>query len=421
MHAKDRAVGRAGQSGRAWRRRLAVVLAAGAAAAVPFSAAGAAEGSGSASGPVVKVGMIYALSGPVSTGSDAEDALLASVEAFNKRGGVGADGARLEAVVCDSRGDANQEVACARELVDEGVVATLNDLTFNNPAGVVEVLEAAGIPRVGVGPTNLAEFTSVLSYPVSAGPVAGYVGNAVGFEEDDNTTICLARTDAPTGATFKAFIEPMFNAVGVEIVCDVEVATGATDYTPYIAELQQSDPDAVLISHTDAVTTQLIAAMSQLNAQIPLGGNPGSFALETMRKYDDLTDGTVLSDSYPYPSRANAKNFPGLKRFFADMKASGFKVPELTTRHFSPWIATLAFAQVTEGLDEFTPQTVVQVLESAQDVDLLGLIPPWTPSTPGFSVFESSSNHFVYVSRFNGKNIVTDPNPVDVTQYIAAG
>jgi ABC-type branched-subunit amino acid transport system substrate-binding protein len=421
MHAKDRVVVRVGRAGRGWRRRLVALLTVAAAAAVPAGAAGAAEGSGSASAPVVKVGMIYALSGPVSTGSDAKDALLASIEAFNKRGGVGANGARMEAFVCDSRADANQEVACARQMVDEGVVATLNDLTFNNPAGVVEVLDAAGIPRVGVGPTNLAEFTSPLSYPVSAGPVAGYVGNAVGFEEDGNTKICLARTDASTGATFKAFIEPMFTAVGVEILCDVEVATGATDYTPYVAELQQSDPDAVLISHTDAVTTQLIAAMAQLNAQIPLGGNPGSFALDTMKKYDDLTDGTVLSDSYPYPVRANVKNFPGLKRFFADMKASGLKVSELTTRHFSPWMATLAFTQVTKDLDEFTPQTVVQALETAQDVDLLGLIPPWTPSTPGFSVFESSSNHFVYVSRFNGKTIVTDPNPVDVTQYIDAG
>ena len=421
MHAKDRVGVRAGQSDGGWRRRLVVVLAVAAAVALPCSAVGAAEGSGSASAPVVKVGMIYALSGPVSTGSDAKDALLASIEAFNKRGGAGANGARLEAVVCDSRADANQEVACAREMVDEGVVATLNDLTFNNPAGVVEVLEAAGIPRVGVGPTNLAEFTSELSYPVSAGPVAGYVGNAVGFKEDGNTKVCLARTDASTGATFKPFIEPMFTAVGVEIVCDVEVATGATDYTPFIAEVQQSDPDALLISHTDAVTTQLIAAMAQLNAEIPLGGNPGSFALDTLKKYDDATDGTVLSDSYPYPSRANVKSFPGLKRFYADMKASGLKASEVTTRHLSPWIATLAFTQVTKDLDEFTPETVVGALESAQDVDLLGLTPPWTPSTPGFSVFESSSNHFVYVSRFNGKTIVTDPTPVDVTQYISAG
>ena len=53
-----------------------------------------------------------------------------------------------------------------------------------------------------------------------------------------------------------------------------------------------------------------------------------------------------------------------------------------------------------------------------KDVDLLGLTPPWTPSTPGFSVFKSSSNHYVYISRFNGKDIVTNKTPIDVTQYI---
>ena len=62
----------------------------------------------------------------------------------------------------------------------------------------------------------------------------------------------------------------------------------------------------------------------------------------------------------------------------------------------------------TKGLDSFTPATVVGALETVKDVDLLGLAPPWTPSTPGFSVFTSSSNHFVYVSRFNGKDIVTE-------------
>jgi hypothetical protein len=93
-------------------------------------------------------------------------------------------------------------------------------------------------------------------------------------------------------------------------------------------------------------------------------------------------------------------------------------VSKLKTSYFAPWISTLAFVNVTKGLSEFTPQTVVQALQSAKDVDLLGLTPPRTPSTPGVSVFKSSSNHYVYVSRFNGKEVVTNKTPIDVTQYI---
>ena len=73
--------------------------------------------------------------------------------------------AKLEADVCDSRGDANGEVTCARQMVDDGVVATLNDLTFNNPAGVNDVLEGAKIPRIGIGGTDISEFQSTVSYP----------------------------------------------------------------------------------------------------------------------------------------------------------------------------------------------------------------------------------------------------------------
>ena len=213
----------------------------------------------------------------------------------------------------------------------------------------------------------------------------------------------------------------MFAAVGVDIVCDVAVATGATDYTPYIAEVQRANPDALLISHSKDVGTQLIAAMAQLNAKIPLGGNPGTFDINTLRKYKDITKGTVLSESFPYPSKNNVKNFPGLKKFFADMKASGKKTldpADIRTTAFGPWIAALAFTNVTKDVDSFSNASVVQALQSAKDVDLEGLTPPWTPSTPGFSVFKSSSNHNVYVSRFDGKKVVTDAEPIDVTQYV---
>jgi branched-chain amino acid transport system substrate-binding protein len=424
MGAKGRVGERTSHGGSRPTRRVRFVVLATlvAALAIPLSAASVSAQSTTTSGSAtVKVGMITSLTGPLAANPEVKDALLAAVAAFNKRGGVGTNHAKLQAVVCDSKGDANGEVDCARQMVDDGVVATLNDLTFNNPAGVVDVLEGAGIPRIGIGGTDISEFGSSVSYPISAGVIAAYLGTAVGFEQAGDTKICLMRTDAPTGATFRGFLTPSFTAIGVDITCDVAVATGSTDYAPYIAQIQQEDPQAVLISHTDAVTTQLIGAMAQLNAKIPLGGNPGSFKLETLRKYPEITKGTVLSDSFPYPSQANTKAFPGLKQYFADMKASGkssLSQAKLKSADFGPWMSTLGFVNVTKSLDTFSPETVIGALKSAKDVDLLGLTPPWTPSTPGFSVFTSSSNHYVYISKFDGKNIVTNKTPVDVTQYI---
>ena len=162
--------------------------------------------------------------------------------------------------------------------------------------------------------------------------------------------------------------------------------------------------------------------MAQLNAKVPLGGTRDRSRSETLRKYPGHHEGHGARRTRSrIPSQANAKNFPGLKQYFADMKASGksgLSQAKLKPHDFGPWIATLAFVNVTKALDSFTPETVVGALKTAKDVDLLGLTPPWTPSTPGFSVFTSSSNHYVYISQFDGKNIVTNKTPIDVTQYI---
>jgi ABC-type branched-subunit amino acid transport system substrate-binding protein len=305
-------------------------------------------------------------------------------------------------------------------MVDEGVVATIADLTYNNPSGVVEVLEAAQIPRIGVNETNLSEFQSTVSYPVSSGLVAGYVGDAVALGKRGDDKVTLVRTDAPTGTGFRAFIAPPFEDAGVEIVGDVAIATGSTDYSPYVSDAQRNDANAILLSIGFQSAAQFIAAMEQLNADLPLAGLPGTFTLETLRKFKSLTKGTLLADSYPYPALNNVKRFPGLKQFFADMKASGkeeLKPTKLKPITFSPWISLLGFVNVTADVDTITKESTLDALKTVQNVDMDGLVPPWTPSTPGYSLFKSSSNHFVYISRFDGKNVITEAKPIDISGY----
>jgi ABC-type branched-subunit amino acid transport system substrate-binding protein len=401
------------------RATTALLAVATALLVIPLPTAGASVPGAAASGPVVKVGMIAPITSPTAANPDQGEAFKAAVAAFNKRGGLGTNGARLQAVVCDTKGDANGEVDCARKLVDEGVVATMNDLAYNNPSGVQEVLQSAAIPRIGLGVTG-TEGDASLIYPLSTGIVGAYQADAVGFEKRGKTKVVLVRTDAATGGGFKGFISPSFNEAGVEVVGDVAIATGSTDYAPYVADIQRSDPDAVLLAIDDTSAAQLIAAMEQLNYKVLLGGHPGTFPLDVLRKFKDTTKGALLSESFPYPSQNNVKSFPGLGQFFTDMKASGKEIldpKKIQPTSLYPWMSTLAFVNATKGVDNFTKESVVQALETAKDVDLMGLAPPWTPSTPGFSFFGSVSNHFVYVSRFDGKNVVTEKEPIDVTQY----
>src|SRR6476469_48200 len=196
--------------------------------AVPLGQAGASTGSGKSATTVIKVGMLAPISSLTAANPDQGEAFKAAVAAFNKRGGLGKNGAKMEAVVCDTKGDPNGEVGCARTLVDEGVVATISDLAYNNPAGVDDVLQSAGIPQVGVSSTGVG--TTSLSFPLSTGIVGAYMGDAVGFKDRGKTKVVLVRTDAATGAGFADFLRPYFKQAGVDIVGDVAIATGSTDY-----------------------------------------------------------------------------------------------------------------------------------------------------------------------------------------------
>ncbi len=105
---------------------------------------------------------------PVLSLIDQVDAAEASVEAFNSRGGIG--GHCMELTSCDTGLDPNGEVDCARQLVDDGMVATVHDTTAANPAGVIEATEPAGLPRIGISPGS-EELSASNSFPIGAGGV----------------------------------------------------------------------------------------------------------------------------------------------------------------------------------------------------------------------------------------------------------
>ncbi|MSO79025.1 MAG: hypothetical protein EXQ79_05410, partial [Acidimicrobiia bacterium] len=271
------------------RRTLVFVgVVALAAAVLPVSAASGTVRRGK-SGQVVKIGVISPIESP--SVSDPLDGLTleAAVDYFNKKGGAGANGVKLEAVVCDSGADANREVACARQMVDEGVVATVGDLTFINPSGVVEVLEAAGIPRIGLSAGDASQFGSSVSYPVSAGPVGEMVTAAVGFAKKGAKTVAVVSVETPTAGALMSLITGPFEKAGLEVVGRVPITDSATDYSPYVSEAQRLDADAVLIVTGEAQAAQFVAASEQLNAKYIIGGLTPSFSLDTLRGHTSLT------------------------------------------------------------------------------------------------------------------------------------
>ena len=76
--------------------------------------------------------------------------MVASVDALNDSGGINGHPLKLEQ--CDSKGDPNTEVECAKKMVNDKVVATLGDGTFYSSArpsrsSPTQASPASGSPR----------------------------------------------------------------------------------------------------------------------------------------------------------------------------------------------------------------------------------------------------------------------------------
>jgi hypothetical protein len=348
------------------------------------------------------------------------DAIKAATKYFNKQGGAGTQHARIEPVICDTHGDANGEVACARQMVDEGVAAVLGDLILYNAAGVTDVLEQAQIPRIGLSASNPADFSSPIAYPVSAGPLGEIVGAVAGLDKVGDSKIALVQTETPTASSLPPLLKPPFAKIGAEFLDPVLVGQGETDYSTFVANVQSEGADAAVLLLSEQAAAQFVASTAQLQPGFRLSGLSPSFTIDVLRKYKDVTKGMVLANSFPYPTANNVGRFPGLKTYFGAMKAGGISLKELKTASLRIWVAMLGFVRTSATLDTVTKETVLGALGTVQHLDMDGLIPAWTPSTPGYGLFKRISNHFVYVMTFDGKNVATKKTPIDVAQYFSS-
>jgi len=406
---------------RVFRKAVGVIAAVTAATAlIPLAAADGATSAQSSSG-TIKVGSIISATNP-SGGlalPQAVQALKASIAGFNKRGG--ANGQKFQLDFCDAAGDANKEADCARKMVSDHVVATLDDFTYNNSATTAKILENGKIPRIGINLADVSEFSSPVSWPLSAGPIAYFVTMGQAMIKAGHKKLAEVIVQTPTAGAVKSLLEPGFKALGGDIVTEVQIPPGATDYSQFVAAATQNGADAalLLVDYPDA--SRFMDAMQQLNSKLLVGVSASSFTIDNFKKYSAITKKAQIADATPNVT-SSAKQFPGVTQFRRDMLAGGLTINGLKGQASGAWTSVLALVNVLDQVKPatVTNDTVTSALNTAKDVNMEGLMPPWTPTNPSeYSLFPRVSNPYMFVQHFNGKTIDTQTPPVDVMAIMA--
>src|SRR5690606_20369799 len=172
----------------------------------------------------LKVGLMTVFESPIVSLEDQALALEAAADAFNSRGG--ANGACIEVHTCDDGGTVDQAVACAREMEELGVHATVNDQGTAGQAEVSELMAEAGIPRVASNVTS-SDWGDQNAYPTDASGTGVVFLLPQALIEEGVDEIGLIRVDLAEAAAMQGLLSDMYDGKAT-FPFDAPVPAGTT-------------------------------------------------------------------------------------------------------------------------------------------------------------------------------------------------
>lgn len=367
----------------------------------------------------VKVGQIGAIGTPTNNFPSAPAALAAGIRALNARGGL--NGHRVEMVFCNDRSDPNQTAVCAQRMVDAKVVAIAGGSSvFGSQAQ--PILAKAGIPMVGIAPVEPQLFNAKNVYvPAVSTGTAVYEAAIAYAAKNDLLPMAVAVSDNPAGKAYTDQLEATLKKVtsGQGWAAEAPVANDTADYAPIAGALDAAKPKSLVLAISAQQQQGLMAALHSRGSQIAAYLAGPNLSLEQIK---DRPLGNRLITAQGLP----AFNDSSMERFRNELEAeeaAGNEDASLDKMYpisFQAWLALQAVEQVTKGQDTITAQSVTEALDDAKDIDLGGIIPPWTPSTPGPEGLSRVSNTSLYFAGFdNGQAVSLMDAPVALKEILA--
>ena len=205
---------------------------------------------------------------------DQAQALEAAAKAFNARGG--ANGHCINVTTCDDGADPNKAVECVGTLDKAGVAVTVNDTTSVGGADVSAAYSAAGIPRFAISPGQ-DDYPDLNSYPFDAGGTGTSIMMPQVLLDQGKTKVAIVRVDIPAATALAGFFKAVYADNGLEVVADLPVPAGTTDYSQFILAAQAAGAEAIAMPIGGQEGIQVLRAGQQLDADLLYSSSLGTF------------------------------------------------------------------------------------------------------------------------------------------------
>jgi ABC-type branched-subunit amino acid transport system substrate-binding protein len=381
-------------------------------ASAPNGAARLSAPTGAAKLSPIKVGQMIPINAGAFSLPESAKAMRAGIKGFNRRGGWHGHPFVLDQ--CDTMGNGNAALACARKMVADHVVATLGDnVGFE---GVNPILAKAGIPRVGLTLITASDFADPIDFSFAPGPDFYYAVGSYGLIKAKKKKIALVGIQSSASGYFNGILTHGIEALGGKVTATVQIAPGTVDYSSYVAAARAGGTNGVLLILTEGEAAAFVRAANQLNVHFTYGMTAGIFSANELKSLGSPAKKGVVFYDLPAPS-SSPKTFPALKLFRADMRAAGLSVNSLRGQSMNAWSSIYALSKIMKRAKKLTAKSIVARFNAVKRVKLGGLAPPWTPSkTYPLKAFRHVSQPFGYRMKFNGKTVTTFKRPVNAVK-----
>lgn len=373
-------------------------------------------GDGPAEGEPIKVMTIAPINSQLPPYPNIHEAARIYGEWINDRGGI--DGRPLEVILCDGRGDPNEDANCGRQAAEEDVVAVVGSFTFD-ASRLIPILEEEEIAMFGsCCPIAPIEFSSPISFvtgsnfAVPAGAVERMVDD--GCEAPAVVYIETASLDFANSVARGVFEYKGFNPDDAEYIT---IPITAQDYSAQVAQAIDGT-DCIYGGFADSNWAAFLPAMQSLGGTQRLYGHQGNLNAPIAEQFPDLTQDGISVNAYPNISGA----------MWDDYRAAleEYDAPDLDWNSLAglgTWSAFEAFAAIVQDMDgDITNATFLDAANAATAVDTGGMVPVLDLSTPWNGMggdFPRIFNRTVTYDRIdNGELVATDDPPLDLTDAL---
>jgi len=230
-------------------------------------------GTQAMAGSTIKIGVQAPITGKfASEGQSINKAVRLIVKQYNARGGI--LGKKIAVYTCDDGGTAQGAAVCARQLVDDGVIAVIGSYTSTSAEVAEPIYYRAGVLQTSDGTSDTLVKRGYWTFFRNSSPnSAEAVFTAAFFIKKKHYKRIAVISDYSTFSTNLAnIVVKDIKKLGGNVVYYGKITSGAQNFTPILTKIKSYHPSVIYFSgyYTDGGLIK--AQMEQLGIKADFVG-----------------------------------------------------------------------------------------------------------------------------------------------------